>query len=259
MRRSLVVVFLLVLLTLPEAAGAWSWPVDGPVLRPFSFDPAHPYAGDQHRGIDIGAPSGAPVAAPVGGVVSFAGSLPSNGLTLTIRTADGYSVTLVHLGSIGLRDGESVTEGAAVGTVGPTGTPEVGVPYVHLGVRLTDDPNGYVDPLALLPVRASMPPAPPPTLGGTEPVSASAPPAPATAAPPAADAPTGAPVHPVASPAADPAPAPAPEPAAVPAAQPAAAGAEPVSTATKPAEAPAPVSPAPAPTTEPGPTSASAA
>ena len=25
-------------------AGAWTWPADGPVLQPFVFDPAHPYA-----------------------------------------------------------------------------------------------------------------------------------------------------------------------------------------------------------------------
>ena len=41
-----------------SAARAWTWPVDGPVLRPFSFDHAHPYAGGQHRGVDLGAPGG---------------------------------------------------------------------------------------------------------------------------------------------------------------------------------------------------------
>ena len=39
-RRSLLV--LLLLLFVP-AAGAWTWPVQGPVLQTFSFDPAHPY------------------------------------------------------------------------------------------------------------------------------------------------------------------------------------------------------------------------
>src|SRR2546429_7421927 len=103
MRRFAVV--LLCVLALPASARAWTWPVDGPVLRPFTFDPAHPYSGGQHRGIDIGAAAGAPVAAPAGGVVSLAGSLPTNGLTLTIKTADRYSLTLVHLGSIVLHAG----------------------------------------------------------------------------------------------------------------------------------------------------------
>ena len=36
-------------------------PVDGPVLRTFSFDRAQPYAGGQHRGIDVGAAPGSAV------------------------------------------------------------------------------------------------------------------------------------------------------------------------------------------------------
>ena len=51
-------------------------------------------------------------------------------------------------------------EGAVVGTIGPSGTPEHEAPYVHLGVRVASDPNGYVDPLALLPPRAAPAPAP---------------------------------------------------------------------------------------------------
>ncbi len=38
---------------------AWTWPVSGPVLRPFAFDRGNPYAGGQHRGADIGASVGA--------------------------------------------------------------------------------------------------------------------------------------------------------------------------------------------------------
>jgi MYXO-CTERM domain-containing protein len=134
------------------AAYAWSWPVQGPVLQPFSYDEAHPYASGQHRGVDIGADAaGEAVVAPAGGTVSFAGFVPTNGKTVTIETADGYSVTLTHLGSIAVTKGATVAEQDAVGTIGPSGTPEVDEPYVHLGIRITADPNGYVDPLGLLP------------------------------------------------------------------------------------------------------------
>src|SRR5829696_5759930 len=112
---------------------AWTWPVRGPVLRPFAFDRGNPYAGGQHRGADIGASVGASVAAPTGGTVTFAGSTPGGGLTLAIRTADGYSATLVHLGSLAVGRGAAVHEGAVVGTVGPTGQAELGAPHVHLG------------------------------------------------------------------------------------------------------------------------------
>ena len=99
--------------------------------------------------------------APAAGIVSFAGQVPRQGLCLTIRTEDGYSVTLVHLGSVGLPVGTAVAESDVVGTIGPSGEPEWPEPYVHLGIRLTADPNGYLDPLSLLPVRQVAPPPPP--------------------------------------------------------------------------------------------------
>jgi hypothetical protein len=141
-----------VLLAWAPVAHAWSWPAHGPVLQPFSYDEAHPYGAGQHRGIDIGADAaGASVVAPAGGTVAFAGTVPTSGKSVTIATADGYSVTLTHLGSILVLEGATIAEGDAVGTVGPSGTPEVDVPYVHLGIRLSADPNGYIDPLGLLP------------------------------------------------------------------------------------------------------------
>jgi hypothetical protein len=189
---------------------AWTWPVDGPVLRPFDFE-GSPYAAGHHRGIDIGAPAGAPVVAPAAGTISFAGTVPSGGRTVTIRTADGHSVTLVHLGSISVQRTAAVAEGAPVGTIGPSGEPELAEPYVHLGIRLTAEPNGYLDPLAFLPPR----PVPPPAPAQEEPVEEpSAPPvddpadeAPAELVPPAS-APTPAPA-PVLSGTHDPAAAPA--------------------------------------------------
>ncbi len=126
--------------------------MQGPVVQPFAYDESHPYASGQHRGIDIGADAaGETVVAPASGTVSFAGFVPTNGKSVTIETADGYSVTLTHLGSIDVAKGATVAEQDAVGTVGPSGTPEEDGPYVHLGIRVTADPNGYVDPLGLLP------------------------------------------------------------------------------------------------------------
>ena len=170
--RRLALVVLLFLLWAPGAY-AWTWPVQGPVLLGFSFDSGQPYAGGQHRGIDIGAPSGTSVAAPASGTVTFAGTVPTSGRSVTIATQDGYSVTLTHLGSIGVAKGASVGEGSAVGTVGPSGTPELDVPYVYMGVRVTANPQGYLNPLSFLP---ALPPpvavttAPPPPLPVPDPV-----------------------------------------------------------------------------------------
>jgi Peptidase family M23 len=151
-RLSRVALALVVFLAWAPAAHAWSWPVQGPVLEPFSFDAAHPYASGQHRGIDIGADAaGQTVVAPAAGTVTFAGTVPTSGKSVSIETADGYSVTLTHLGSLAVVKGATVAERDAVGTIGPSGTPELSGPYMHLGIRVVGDPNGYVDPLGLLP------------------------------------------------------------------------------------------------------------
>ena len=62
------------------AAGTWTWPARGPIVRPFD-PPASPY-GAGHRGIDVAVPVGTIVVAPAPGVVSFAGRVAG---TLTCR------------------------------------------------------------------------------------------------------------------------------------------------------------------------------
>ncbi len=192
-RRRVLLAAFSAALALAPAAGAWSWPADGPVLQPFVFDPAHPYAAGQHRGIDLGAEAGTIVVAPAAGTVTFAGTVPASGKSLTITTADGYAVTLTHLGSFSVAAGASLAEGDPVGTVGPSGEPELAQPYVHLGIRLAAAPEGYVDPLTMLPPRpVAGPPAPPPA-AGLAPVPG-VPAVPATDPAPSA-APTGGPVQ----------------------------------------------------------------
>src|SRR6266550_820813 len=205
--RHVGAVVLVFMISVP-CASAWTWPVNGPVLQTFSFDPAHPYAAGQHRGIAIGADAATPVLAAASGVVSFAGSVPTNGLTLTIQTGDGLAVSLTHLGSIDVARDAHVVEGSVVGTVGPSGTAEFATPYVHLGIRTASNDQGYLDPLDFLPAV-------------TTPAPVKEPPAPVKEAP----APSS--VAPAAS-------APAPQPVATPAA-PAAAPAAPVETPATPA------------------------
>jgi len=143
------------------AAHAWIWPVEGAVLRPFSLGP-DAYAAGQHRGVDIGAVVETPVLAPAAGTVSFVGSIPGGGRAVTIQTPDGYAVTLLQLGSTSVVRGSVVAEGAVVGVVGESADAVTSAPHVHLGVRVASDPDGYLDPLGLLPARGPEPvPAPP--------------------------------------------------------------------------------------------------
>src|SRR5438876_9935157 len=200
MRRALIVVLAAALVIVPTA-GAWTWPVKGPVLQKFVLGD-DPYAAGQDRGIDIGAAAGEPVLAPASGTVSFAGTVPVSGKAVTIQTADGYSVTLTHLGSTSVRRGETVGEGAAVGTIGPSGEVAHDVPYVHLGIRRSEDPNGYIDPLLFLPAPTAPPAAPTPAPPVAPAPSAAPPRAPAapTAAAPAATASPQAPSAPASAP-----------------------------------------------------------
>lgn len=234
MRRTLTMLpVLLATLAGAAPASAWTWPADGPVLQPFTFG-GDPYAAGLHRGIDIQSGTGAAVRAPASGTVTFAGTVPGGGRSVTITTPGGYAVTLVHLGTIGVSASASVTEGASVGTIGPSGEAEHAEPYVHLGLRIAADPQGYVDPTLVLPARPLAEPAAdgPPTPGAIEtaepaPVSSSAAPAvdggepaPAATAPPSAVPPVGheAGVRPSSAPAAPPT---APVPAAASAPEPA--------------------------------------
>ncbi|MBA3565583.1 MAG: M23 family metallopeptidase, partial [Actinobacteria bacterium] len=168
-------------LTTASGAQAWAWPADGDVLREFSLGD-NPYAGGQHRGVDVALGGTRMVRAPVSGKVAFAGQVPTSGLTVTILAADGHKVSLTHLGPLLVKRDELVAEGGSVAEAGPSGTVEHEVPYVHLGVRIGDE-GTYVDPLSLLPPRAA--PIPPP--------ASAAPPAPApppATPPPAPELPT---------------------------------------------------------------------
>lgn len=175
MRRKLVAAVVLTALAVTPAARAWTWPSDGPILRPFALGD-DVYAGGQHRGVDIGADLGAIVRAPAAGTVSFVGPIPGGGRAVTIQTSDGYAVTLLQLGTTSVARGDEIAEGAVVGGVGQSTDAVTAAPHVHLGVRVAADPNGYIDPLGLLPGR--------PVVAAPAPAPAPAPEASPAAAPP---------------------------------------------------------------------------
>ena len=145
-----------------------------------------PYAGGQHRGIDIAGPVGAPVLAAAAGEVRFAGTVGSSGLTVSVRTADGFDTSYLHLSSTSVRAGERVGAGDRLGAVGTSGTRSAAQSHLHFGVREAGSEHAYRDPLGFLP--------PPPVAGRPAPEPTPAPqPVPLTPAPqPAPDGPTSA-------------------------------------------------------------------
>jgi Peptidase family M23 len=180
----LAVAFMLGLPRSADGAERWRWPVDGSLVRAFHVRPGDRYAAGQHRGITLAAPSGTPVQAPCGGRVTWAGRVGATGLAVAVGCGR-LSATLTHLGAVAVRRGRWVVPGGRIGAVGGRGR-------VQLGARVRAQPDGYVDPLALLGADPAPPlgPAPPPwsrrrppPLGGAAPRRV---PAPAPAAPPAA-------------------------------------------------------------------------
>ncbi|HZG49426.1 MAG TPA: peptidoglycan DD-metalloendopeptidase family protein [Thermoleophilaceae bacterium] len=134
----------------PPAHAAWTWPLRGEVITPYR-NGDDPYAGGQHRGIDIAGTVGAPVLAAAAGEVRFAGTAGSSGLTVSVRTADGFDTSYLHLSSTSVRAGERVVAGDRLGAVGTSGTRSAAQPHLHFGVREAGSEHAYRDPLAFLP------------------------------------------------------------------------------------------------------------
>ena len=125
------------------AFGTYSWPVDGPVLRPFD-SPEEPF-GAGHRGIDIGAPAGTSVRAPADGVVAFAGRVAGS-LFVSVDHADGVRTTYSWLSSVEVRAGDAVARGKVLARTG-LGHPGIDPPHLHFGARYA---GTYLDPMLLL-------------------------------------------------------------------------------------------------------------
>jgi len=184
-------------------------PVPGAVERGFEYA-GDPFAPGHHRGVDLRAAPGDAVRAACSGRVTFAGRAGANGRAVTIRCG-AWSVTHLPLATIDTRAGATLIAGTPIGTAAAPKAHR----GLHLGVRRTTDPDGYVDPAPLL--HAPPRPAPPATPRAIRRRSGPPPahPAPLPSAPPRLPAPLRA------------GPAPA-TPARAPAARPGAPGSSPL-------------------------------
>ena len=141
---SLVVPALVVAAAAPAfAAGTWTWPVTGPVIRGFD-PPSSPY-GSGHRGIDIATAAGSVAVAPSDGRVSFSGPVGGR-LFLTIDHGGGLESTFSWVSALLVRRGDVVVQGQPVARTGGGHTGDL-IPNLHLGMKLND---AYVDPLDYL-------------------------------------------------------------------------------------------------------------
>lgn len=99
------------------------YPVDFRITSSFSSRRYHPVLKVRraHLGTDYGAPYGTPVKATAAGTVTRAGTWGGYGRMVELRHAKGISTRYAHLSSIGVRVGQAVDQGQAIGRVGATG------------------------------------------------------------------------------------------------------------------------------------------
>lgn len=131
------------------------WPVRGSVSSEFGWryvergsalSRALGFIGNKwHAGIDITASAGTRVDATAAGVVSFTGEREGYG-NLVIVDHGTYQTYYAHLQRIAVAEGQELTRGEKVGTVGSTGT-STG-PHLHYEVRVQGQP---VNPRRYLP------------------------------------------------------------------------------------------------------------
>jgi murein DD-endopeptidase MepM/ murein hydrolase activator NlpD len=86
-----------------------------------------------HAGIDYALPQGTPVTASAPGTVVFAGRAGGYGNMVEIDHGRGITSRYGHMARIGVRVGETVAKGAAIGAVGSTGR-STG-PHLHYEIR----------------------------------------------------------------------------------------------------------------------------
>ena len=105
-----------------------------------------------HEGIDLAAPMGTPIVAPASGVVRRAGREGGYGLVLEIDHGNGIVTRFAHASRLIARQGQRVTRGQTVATVGNTGL-STG-PHLHYEIHVNGrvvDPLKYVLPSGAIP------------------------------------------------------------------------------------------------------------
>ena len=127
-----------------SARGIEGLPVIGAIASRFSRARRHPllHVIRPHLGVDVAAPRGTTITAPSPGRVSYVGRKFGFGLVVEIQHRDGVSTRYAHLGRAMVSEGDQVTRGMAIATVGTSGL-STG-PHLHYEVLV----HGHqVDPL----------------------------------------------------------------------------------------------------------------
>lgn len=121
------------------------WPTDGSLITSKFGTREQPTAGasTDHKGIDIGVPTGTNVYAATGGVVVVSGFTGSAGNYIRVRGENGIETVYMHLNNRLVKYGDTVNAGDIIGKSGNTGN-TTGA-HLHFGIF---DNGVAVDPLS---------------------------------------------------------------------------------------------------------------
>lgn len=133
----------------PYSGGALTWPCPSSTRITSYFGYRTPdggYVNANHKGIDIGAPTGTPAVAAASGVVIISRYSNSAGNWVVISHGNGLYTMYMHGSKLCVTEGQYVNAGDTVLLVGSTGW-STG-PHLHFGVGVGGYTSAYsVDPL----------------------------------------------------------------------------------------------------------------
>ena len=120
------------------APSSLQWPVRGEIITQFN--------GSSSKGIDIAGSAGTPVKAAAPGRVSYVGEgIRGYGKLVLITHTGGMLTAYAHNSQISVREGQQVSAGQTIATMGSSGTDRV---KLHFEVRVN---NRAVNPMDYLP------------------------------------------------------------------------------------------------------------
>lgn len=116
----------------------------GQLIRPVN-GPVSQYFWAFHTGVDLPAPYGSGIAAAGAGTVVATGWVPVGGLSVRIRHADGFETGYYHTGAVFVAEGQQVSQGQIIATIGMTGVTTG--PHLHWELKKNE---AFVNPLVYI-------------------------------------------------------------------------------------------------------------
>jgi len=124
---------------------ALTFPVKGKTTKDIISGFGDPRGNRLHQGIDIKADRGTAVLAIAGGIVKRVRNGGNGGRQIWLTLDNEMTVFYAHLHEEWVEEGEQVTKGEAIGSVGNTGNARNASPHLHFEISLPG--RGEVDPL----------------------------------------------------------------------------------------------------------------